>query len=96
MKRSAPVEQLQLPMPELAAPEVNVKVEPVIEVNAPAADMGPIAEALNKFMERPEPNVNVTVQEAEKDIKPKTVKVEVTERDNRGFIKSLVCTSVEA
>jgi hypothetical protein len=66
-------------------PKVDVKVEPVIEVNTPAPDMAPIAEALREAVSKPPPNITVNVPEIERE--KRIFEAEITERDTRGYMK---------
>lgn len=92
MKRSIVQQIAQLPpkqqelFPEIRV-EPEIKVEPVFEVTTPPPDMTAFADALKKLM-IPSPNIDVHVNK-----EPKKVKIDV-ERDNRGFIKSLICTQL--
>jgi len=86
--------KLELVKKEEKKAESNIKIEPVIQVNVPAPDMNPIAMAIEKMISEPvAPKFDVHIHEKEK--KPKRVKIEVTERDGRGFIKALICTEIQ-
>lgn len=94
MKRSI-AEQIKALPPEQKAlvPEIKVEIEPKFELTTPAPDMSVVADAVKQMMSvpGPEPKVELHVHE---DRKPKTIQVDITERDGRGFIKSFVCTEI--
>lgn len=78
-------EQVTPPVP--VVPDVKVELEPSFEMTAPI-DVSAIAKAIAK-LELPAPEVNVTVETPNK-----LIEIEVTERDTRGFIKTLLCTEI--
>ena len=88
------------------APEVNVelkpeiKLEPQIQVTAPAPDMSGIVKAIEKLVSNTKPVVIDDNDDDELEEKPdqkivqcndKPRQIKVTERDGRGFISKLLC-----
>ena len=93
MKKSIVQQIKALPIEQQAlVPEIKVEIEPVFEVTTPAPDLAPMTAAIERLMLKPvdPPNVDVHMHH---DKKPKRVRIDV-ERDNRGFIKSLLCTEL--
>jgi hypothetical protein len=73
---------------ETKVPDVINKVDlkPTFEATMPKLDMKPIADAIKSM---PEPKISITLENPNK-----VIEIEVTERDTRGFIKTLMCTEV--
>lgn len=97
MKKSigAQIAQLHPDQRELV-PQINVEIEPKFELTVPPTDLTPIADAIKQLMllPQPEPKVNFDVHTHEREHKLKRIKIEVTERDIRGDIKTLMCTEL--
>jgi len=73
-------------------PSMKIEVEPKIEIEVAAPDMQVVADAIKGIL-IPKQEINVTVKEPE-DKKQKTIKIEVTERDDSGYIKTLILTEM--